>query len=39
MTVCFMQQEITSRLGATDKGQKQLAEVLDDVQVLLGKVR
>lgn len=39
MTVCFMQQELGSRLGNSDKNQKQLAEVLDEVQALLGKVR
>ena len=39
MTVCFMQQELGARLGGGDKGQKQLAEVLDEVQTLLGKVR
>ncbi|MBI5268315.1 MAG: metal-sensing transcriptional repressor [Burkholderiales bacterium] len=39
MTVCFMQQELGARLTPTEKGQKQLAEVLQDVQTLLGKVR
>lgn len=39
MTVCFMQQELGARLGASDKNQKQLADVLDEVQALLGKVR
>jgi len=39
MTVCFMQQELGARLGNSDKSQKQLAEVLDEVQALLSKVR
>ncbi|MFO1337689.1 MAG: metal-sensing transcriptional repressor [Burkholderiaceae bacterium] len=39
MTVCFMQQELGARLGTNDKSQKQLTEVLDEVQALLGKVR
>jgi DNA-binding FrmR family transcriptional regulator len=39
MTVCFMQQELGARLGGGDKGRAQLAEVLDEVQALLGKVR
>lgn len=39
MTVCFMQQELGSRLGADPNSQKQLTEVLGEVQTLLGKVR
>lgn len=39
MTVCFMQQELGARLASSDKAQKQLAEVLGEVQTLLGKVR
>ena len=39
MTVCFMQQELGARLAPGDKNQKQLAEVLDEVQALLAKVR
>ena len=39
MTVCFMEQELGSRLGDNPKGRKQLSEVLDEVQTLLGKVR
>jgi CsoR family transcriptional regulator, copper-sensing transcriptional repressor len=39
MTVCFMQQELGTRLGTSDKNQKQLTEVLDEVQALLNKVR
>jgi CsoR family transcriptional regulator, copper-sensing transcriptional repressor len=39
MTVCFMEQELGSRLGDNPKGRKQLTEVLDEVQTLLGKVR
>jgi CsoR family transcriptional regulator, copper-sensing transcriptional repressor len=39
MTVCFMEQELGSRLADNPKSRKQLSEVLDDVQTLLGKVR
>jgi DNA-binding FrmR family transcriptional regulator len=39
MTMCFMEQELGARLGGGDKGRAQLAEVLDEVQTLLGKVR
>jgi DNA-binding FrmR family transcriptional regulator len=39
MTVCFMQQELQTRLGAdADKGGE-IEALLDDVQALLGKVR
>ena len=39
MTVCFMQQELQSRLGVEDTQLDALAPMLDDVQTLLGKVR
>jgi DNA-binding FrmR family transcriptional regulator len=39
MTVCFMEQELTAKIGDSAKNRKQLGEVLEDVQVLLGKVR
>jgi DNA-binding FrmR family transcriptional regulator len=39
MTVCFMQQELQSRLGVDKRQQGELGAVLDDVQTLLGKVR
>ena len=39
MTVCFMEQELASRLADTPKARKQLGEVLVEVQQLLGKVR
>lgn len=39
MTVCFMEQELGSRLGDNPKGRKQLTDVLDEVQTMLGKVR
>lgn len=39
MTVCFMQQELQTRLGADPQQQAQIAPLLDDVQALLGKVR
>jgi hypothetical protein len=39
MTVCFMQQELQSKLGTDGKREQALSGVLDDVQTLLGKVR
>jgi CsoR family transcriptional regulator, copper-sensing transcriptional repressor len=39
MTVCFMQQELQSRLQLDGRREEQLAPLLDEVQVLLGKVR
>jgi DNA-binding FrmR family transcriptional regulator len=39
MTVCFMQQELQSRLGRNAPDDEQLQAVLDDVQELLGKIR
>jgi CsoR family transcriptional regulator, copper-sensing transcriptional repressor len=39
MTVCFMQQELQSRLHLDDRKEAELGVLLDDVQTLLGKVR
>lgn len=39
MTVCFMQQELGTRLADNPQRAAELAAVLDDVQTLLGKVR
>jgi DNA-binding FrmR family transcriptional regulator len=39
MTVCFMQQELQSRLHLDAGGSSELGTLLDDVQTLLGKVR
>ncbi len=39
MTVCFMQQELQSRLAPDAKREHELTRVLDEVQTLLGKVR
>ena len=39
MTVCFMQQELQSRLAPDAKRGQQLSSLLDEVQTLLGKVR
>jgi CsoR family transcriptional regulator, copper-sensing transcriptional repressor len=39
MTVCYMQQELGSRLGRSASERERLEAVLDDVQTLLGKVR
>ena len=39
MTVCFMQQELQSRLNLDEQREGELGVLLDDVQTLLGKVR
>jgi hypothetical protein len=39
MTVCFMQQELSSRLNLDGQAEGELGNLLDDVQTLLGKVR
>ncbi|MFO1328727.1 MAG: metal-sensing transcriptional repressor [Rubrivivax sp.] len=39
MTVCFMQQELQTRLRLGDEAEGELGTLLDDVQTLLGKVR
>jgi DNA-binding FrmR family transcriptional regulator len=39
MTVCFMQQELQTRLGVDSGQHTELGALLDDVQSLLGKVR
>ncbi len=39
MTVCFMQQELSSRLAPDGRRKAELENVLGDVQALLGKVR
>ena len=39
MTVCFMQQEMQSRLHLGDDQDGEVGALLDDMQVLLGKVR
>ena len=39
MTVCFMQQELQTRLHLDSKSEDELLPLLDDVQTLLGKVR
>ena len=39
MTVCFMQQELGTRLAPDAKRGAELAAVLDEVQTLLGKLR
>ena len=39
MTVCFMEQELSTRVGGSAKEQRQLGVLLDEVQALLGKVR
>lgn len=39
MTVCFMHQELQSRLVPDGRHEAELSAVLEDVQTLLGKVR
>ena len=39
MTVCFMQQELQTRLAPDGEREAELTAVLQDVQTLLGKVR
>ena len=39
MTVCFMQQELHSRLGTDAAADTQIESVLEGVQDLLGKIR
>jgi DNA-binding FrmR family transcriptional regulator len=39
MTVCFMEQELSERLGLSEGRQADLGAVLDDVQSLLAKIR
>jgi CsoR family transcriptional regulator, copper-sensing transcriptional repressor len=39
LTVAYMEQELGARLPASDRSRQQLADVLREVQTLLGKVR
>ena len=39
MTVCYMQQELQTRLGLDARKRDELGSVLEDMQVLLGKIR
>jgi DNA-binding FrmR family transcriptional regulator len=39
MTVCFMQQEMRSRVGVDKRKEGEFETFLDEVQTLLGKVR
>jgi DNA-binding FrmR family transcriptional regulator len=39
MTVCFMQQEMRSRVGVDKRKEVEFEAFLDEVQTLLGKVR
>jgi len=39
MTVCFMAQQLAQNVRDTPAAQAELAHVLDNVEVLLGKVR
>lgn len=39
MTVCFMQQELHTRLQLDARSENRVSAMLDEVQALLGKVR
>lgn len=39
MAVCFMKQELSSRLAPDAEAAAELSDVLDDVQAILGKIR
>jgi len=39
MTVCFMEQELGARLGGDVADKAHLSDMLEEMQVLLGKVR
>jgi CsoR family transcriptional regulator, copper-sensing transcriptional repressor len=39
MTVCYMEQTLSPKMAETPKGRKQFAEMMGEVQTLLGKVR
>jgi DNA-binding FrmR family transcriptional regulator len=39
MTVCFMEQELSPRMGGDAQAREKLATLLEDMQTLLGKVR
>jgi CsoR family transcriptional regulator, copper-sensing transcriptional repressor len=39
MTVCFMQQEMCTRIGVDAGHETEMAAFLDEVQTLLGKIR
>lgn len=39
MTVCYMEQTLSPKMAETPKSRKQFAEMMGEVQTLLGKVR
>ena len=39
MTVCFMEQELSARLGDKPAARADLGHMLDNVETLLGKIR
>ena len=39
MTVCFMQQELGTRVGVEGGKEAEMESFLDEVQTLLGKIR
>jgi DNA-binding FrmR family transcriptional regulator len=39
MTVCFMEQELSSRLGDAPAAQADVSEMLEHMEAMLGKIR
>ena len=39
MTVCFMEQELSAKLGDKPSSKAELGHMLDNVETLLGKIR
>jgi DNA-binding FrmR family transcriptional regulator len=39
MTVCFMEQQMHARLGTDPKADAGMAEMFDEIETLLGKIR
>jgi DNA-binding FrmR family transcriptional regulator len=39
MTVCFMEQQLHTRIGVDPKADAAMSEMFDDIETLLGKIR
>jgi DNA-binding FrmR family transcriptional regulator len=39
MTVCFMEQQLNTRIGVDTKADAAMSEMFDDIETLLGKIR
>ncbi|MGC4060749.1 MAG: metal-sensing transcriptional repressor [Aquabacterium sp.] len=39
MTVCFMEQQLQTRIGTEPKADAAMSEMFDDIETLLGKIR